>query len=970
MAHPSAGIFALDPSVQGLLTLSAFKEGFDLQEFITSISDKLIQQSKEDTGSFDPAPFIRTFESAVDNLLAIREDVQKKKDALEVSVRDAERGFSRKISELNSGFEAVNKSFNSMHSKISLVGKSAVRTGETLETLHASRERAHATHDLISYYHQFSSLPGEENDYTTSSRLKLDVMRRDGGKAGRQKVAVILRRLSILAREVDLPNAEQTRKRIEKYCELFEKDMLKLFDKSYRKGDPKMMGHCAQTLLEFNGGLLAKSKMLEEVDTQDDSELWATLPTPSHPMPKSSKVLVDLFNEIRFTVGQENEIVQAVFPHPVLVMGVFLQRVFAQCIQQYIELLLNKSRSLSNLAYLRALHLCHSSTSKLIEDLKSTYDFSALASTLIQNVGRGMTIDSDLPTSPSGIPQTGSANSSSGAAHLLSGGAGTLSIPSLLDTAMEELFVPYIEGTKYIERESKNLNELYFGAASGAGLLDKFSKWHSASASGSSFPLTGSGASTVASSVASSSMKLLDRFGGSGTAATASSASAAFLNNIGRQWRGAVSSPSSTNALTEPDTDANNGKVDEDATSKSATEEDGRLSVDLAETVLKWHAEAVGRCVELSIITDIPKNAFALMKVLADALIKGYVEVAINAANAELAAIPSNTEPRLISLATLKQADMIVHLWQQYVGIALLPLSHTATSVTLRREMMVYNNQTVSRAEGAAASLVRKLTDVIQAYLSNSLSKQKKTDFKPKNDDLSFARVNTEPCELCCDTLEKVRDAARENMSGKNLEGFLTEIGVGFHTLLLDHMKKFPVSATGGLMLAKDLKSYQDSIASFNFPLLTERFEFLRQLGNVFLVRPEILRTYIRENYLGRIDPALIRPYLAMRSDWSGQLERAWDLGTGLSGETVSDPVNSNIGVATLDLPSWANLNRMSLARGMEGVNLHVHELKDRLSASGVSHRLSGMMKDLESLRLRAGANRGSPSTTSRYPYA
>ncbi len=113
---------------------------------------------------------------------------------------------------------------------------------------------------------------------------------------------------------------------------------------------------------------------------------------------------------------------------------------------------------------------------------------------------------------------------------------------------------------------------------------------------------------------------------------------------------------------------------------------------------------------------------------------------------------------------------------------------------------MVYNNQTVSRVEGAAASLVRKLMDgmygyrlfvsfsteasriVIESYLSTSLSKQKKTDFKPRNDDLSFARVNTEPCELCCDILEKVRDAARDNISGKNLEGFLTEIGVGFHT--------------------------------------------------------------------------------------------------------------------------------------------------------------------------------------------
>ena len=70
---------------------------------------------------------------------------------------------------------------------------------------------------------------------------------------------------------------------------------------------------------------------------------------------------------------------------------------------------------------------------------------------------------------------------------------------------------------------------------------------------------------------------------------------------------------------------------------------------------------------------------------------------------------------------------------------------------------------------------------VIVTWLANQLTKQKRTDFKPKNDDLSFARVNTEPCEACCETLEKVRDAAKSTLSGKNLEVFLTEIGVAFH---------------------------------------------------------------------------------------------------------------------------------------------------------------------------------------------
>lgn len=36
----------------------------------------------------------------------------------------------------------------------------------------------------------------------------------------------------------------KTRENIEKYCEKFEKEMLNLFDRCYRKGDPKMMQVC------------------------------------------------------------------------------------------------------------------------------------------------------------------------------------------------------------------------------------------------------------------------------------------------------------------------------------------------------------------------------------------------------------------------------------------------------------------------------------------------------------------------------------------------------------------------------------------------------------------------------------------------------------------------------------------------------------------------------------------------------
>jgi hypothetical protein len=120
---------------------------------------------------------------------------------------------------------------------------------------------------------------------------------------------------------------------------------------------------------------------------------------------------------------------------------------------------------------------------------------------------------------------------------------------------------------------------------------------------------------------------------------------------------------------------------------------------------------------------------------------------------------------------------------------------------------------------------------------------------------------------------------------------------------------------------SRDLKSYQDAVTSFGIPTLHERFEFIRQLGNVFLVRPEILKSYMTEGYLGRIDPSLLKPYLALRSDW-GQFEKGFD------SETLPDA-----GTAS-------------------------HGLRDRFT------RLSVMMKDLENLKTDgiSGLSMGMPT--------
>ncbi|EPQ59103.1 exocyst complex component Sec10 [Gloeophyllum trabeum ATCC 11539] len=859
----------MDPNIEEHLQLKAFEGKFDVKDFIGSVSERLITQSKSDAGPFDPKPFIRTFEEAVDRLIKVRKDVQARTEQLERTVRTAEREYSKKMADLNKGFEAVGNSFSGMEARMNEVGRTAIRIGEQLESVHLERQRAQAAYDLIDYYNQFS------RDDTS----KLDALKKEG-REGRRQVAVILRRLSTVAKEVDLPTAEKTREAIDKYCEKFEKDMLYLFDRCYRKGDPKMMHHCAQTLLDFNGGASCVQvyvnqhdffiNRIRETTTSNDTILWQALPEPDSIPPKTESGLLELFAEIRTTVGQEAQIVQAVFPNPPYVMQVFLQRIFAQSIQQYVEQLLNKAATYSDLAYLRILQLVHLQTSLLVEDLKS-YELPSVT-----------------PRSPVDAAEFRrsmlAAPSASGAAA-----ATTASLSSMLEGVMEELFVPYTEGQRYLEKESRSLGELY------SSHLANFTRYHEKSHKGPSsmFNRMMNQLSAAASDTSTA---------GGLTSSSAQAAASAFM-----RFRGITAE-----------------KKQEPPTEEPLREEDGQLSIEVAEKMLKWHAEAIGRCVELTPNNDVPKHTFALLRVLAEAIGSAYIETALETALARLEAADPKAEPNLQLLSVLRSVDLICHLWQQYVNIALFPLA--SSSVTVRREMVVFNNQTISRIEGTANTFMQRITDSVVSWLSAQLAKQKKNDFKPRNDDLRTS--NTEPCVACCEMLEKVCEAAKQNLSGKNLEVFLTEVGNAFHCLLLEHLRKFPVNATGGIVLVKDLKAYQDIIDTFSIPALHERFEFIRQLGNIFLLGPDILKSFITDSYLGRIDTALLRPYLAQRSDW-GQF------GSGFNDEG-EDTVSG--------LPE---------SKGLKG----------RLGVG----RLSMMMKDLEGLRLGEGMTMNMPSIPSGF---
>ena len=75
----------------------------------------------------------------------------------------------------------------------------------------------------------------------------------------------------------------------------------------------------------------------------------------------------------------------------------------------------------------------------------------------------------------------------------------------------------------------------------------------------------------------------------------------------------------------------------------------------------------------------------------------------------QVAAYESKSEPDLLSLQVIYKADLIMILWQKYNSIALLSLA--ASSVTVRREMGIFNNHVVVRIEGKTNEIIQKLTD-------------------------------------------------------------------------------------------------------------------------------------------------------------------------------------------------------------------------------------------------------------------
>ncbi|KAL0631485.1 Exocyst complex component 5 [Maublancomyces gigas] len=421
------------PATFSLSTFSS--KDFIVKDFIeglTETSRAINRRSGATNNAFDPKPYIRTFEAALERLKELDETLSEKESELKEGVRRAEIDHSRTLERLGLKFNSTLSEFQRLDSSISDGGGMAVRIGGQLEQLDKQRQRAEDAKFLIQCYTEFSR----------GDRGRLESLRRTGRIEDSIRCAVVGRQLSLIVKRTEGPGTNaRTKELIESFSETLEQDLLKQFDDAYRRFNVEAMKGCAKVLHDFNGGASVISNFLNQMDffiatgkinageVDIESTVQEKLSDPDEGLPGLEPSLMALVNEIRDVMKAESITIKEVFPFPEQVLGTFLQRVFQQSLQQRLEMVLDKTSTLSPLAFLRTLQASRACVNTLADDLK---------------------------------------------AHGLTEHPGPLSSTTtvLIDQNVEELFVPFLQDRGYMEKEKESLEQLY------SGILLKFGLFH------------------------------------------------------------------------------------------------------------------------------------------------------------------------------------------------------------------------------------------------------------------------------------------------------------------------------------------------------------------------------------------------------------------------------------------------------------------------------------------------------------
>ncbi|KAJ1733220.1 Exocyst complex component 5 [Coemansia biformis] len=865
MARPS------DPSREFGLPEGYFAQSTFLpDEYIEEISRADLEFAKKNA-VFEPKPFIRTFERALDKLQAAQAKLDAKIAQREHSASASAEDHRKKMARLKQTFATVGSSFEQLEMQISEVSSNTIRIGEQLDTVAKEKDRAEAIKELVEFYAELSE----------GTTRRLDELM-DSGAKGMLKVAHTLRRLNtiVVDNEYSTPSDAKAKREIEKYSEDFEKTMLKAFGKAYRDGDVHSMGISARTLDAFNGGVSVVKAYINQHPFFLSSMMG---PSPDsvaeaghqpmegasdlgHLPPPPDRWLAQLYADTRAVMFKDWAIISKVFPRPIDIMQQLLKRVFEQTIQSYLETLFGRAEGQSKLAFLRVLASSHLETRRLVEDLQK-FDAetitpavmvletarrsggAAAAHGLLDLPGDALSAAAQFSRSQSGKALEAAARGAAQGAidddddpddeaaardrlgEARSGVGSAMAIAALigrseganasvgllhgfLERCCDDLFESYIAGSNYINAEQAHLKQAFSQA------LVPFVRARSERQGPSRSKALLGMLSSVTSSVGA----------GAGAASTGLSAA----DGAGGAAAGAL-----------------------------PVGFEGSINTNTTRMLLQAHAEAVARAVELESDATAAESVAALTSQLLSTLGDGFMFPALEDVLESLQDL--RQEPDMRAFEVVRVANIIIRLTQIHFQRAVVPFVGNGNYIY--RDTVAVKNQLMSRVETSLNLITNKLVGACTQWIGGILAKQRKGDFRPAEDDFTAFEMGTQPCRLCTDFLGRIEQACQQSLGAENQERVLADVGNALHRMLMDHLRRFVVSVAGGLVLAKDVSRYREAISSFGIPALNAKFGVLQDISNIFLVQPSALKPLLDEGPLSRLDRPTLQAFVQMRED-------------------------------------------------------------------------------------------------------
>lgn len=338
--------------------LTEFEEGFDERLFMANLTNKMLTESKKPQ-AFVPADFSVSLKKAMDKLQDHLAETDRRIDSAKLKAQRAEETHKACMKNHTARLEMLLAQFHRLDSKISKVTHTAIRIGNTLETVDSQKKNNEEGKKIIRHFLSFNTGLEESLDPVFRTLDSLPAL---------QEAARLIQTLQAVATNLRVKGAHVAQELITRKAREIEDALLKQFANAQKSSKLDEMKMCASSLLHFPSNSVVEwyvSNACESLDSHLEILSRAGILNSRSYLPLLAQFHSDIYTLIEKEVG----LIAKVFPDSFTVICALLLAL-SKKMSAYADIaLIDGCQGQASEVSLAILDLSFSSTTKLANQL-------------------------------------------------------------------------------------------------------------------------------------------------------------------------------------------------------------------------------------------------------------------------------------------------------------------------------------------------------------------------------------------------------------------------------------------------------------------------------------------------------------------------------------------------------------------------------------------------------------------------